>query len=432
LSLLIEKGDFPLVLSSEKSRLLCSKNRTKSYKNCKVRKSQRVFCGFDLFGFAAMVHTYSMIPAYIFEFAAFGAITPFLPLLVRGLGYSPLFVGILLGIFEGAGIAGPFAFGFFADKSGNYKVPIITSYFITVCSVLPLVYFVHPALSIVFIVLFAFSFRASAPLLDAAATVLLGERGDYGKVRAMGSISFIVMVLFLQWTPVLKLDNAANIAFWMAVTTAAAIVPTLFLPNCKREKTAPEAGSGGRIWTPLFVGGFLIIFLCRLAMSSVYTFFPLYLTESMHWNVVGIMFALATAFEVPCMFISAALIRRYGPLPLLALAAAAISLRLGIYALFPIKLAIVGAQMLHAFCFGIFHPAAVAFISQSVPPEKRAIGMSLYLSLGSGLPSLLGNILGGFIVERSGYAPLFASFAGFTFIALIIYAILIYTKLTHV
>jgi PPP family 3-phenylpropionic acid transporter len=370
-----------------------------------------------------------MIPAYIFEFLAFGAITPFLPLLVRDLGYSPLFVGILLGIFEGAGIAGPFAFGYFADKSGNYKVPIITSYAITVFSVLPLAYFIHPAFSVLFISLFAFSFRASVPLLDAAATVLLGKSGNYGRVRAMGSISFIAMVLFLQWTPVLKPDKALNIAFWMAVATGAAILPILFLPDCRREKAASGLRTGrSRIWTPLFIGGFLMIFLCRLAMSPVYTFFPLYLTESMHWNVVGAMFALATACEVPFMFISSALIRRFGPLPLLALAAAGIGLRLGMYALFPLKGVIIGAQLLHSLCFGLLHPAAVAFISQFIPPEKRAIGMSLYLSLGSGLPTLLGNVLGGFIVNYSGYPALFASFSVFTVIALIIYALLLLAK----
>jgi PPP family 3-phenylpropionic acid transporter len=366
-----------------------------------------------------------MIPAYIFSFFAFGTITPFLPLLVRGLGYSPLFVGILLGIFEGAGIAGPFAFGYFADKNGKYKAPIIISYLITALSVIPLVFLIRPVFSVLFIILFAFSFRATTPLLDATATVLLGKSGNYGKVRAMGSISFIVMVLFLQWGPVMKPDSSPHIAFWMAVTTAAAIVPTLFLPNARREKTAQRPGAGqGRIWTPFFIGGFLMIFLCRLAMSPVYTFFPLYLTESLHWNVVGAMFALATACEVPFMFISSRLIRRFGPLPLLALAAAAIGIRLGIYALFPIKGAIIGAQLLHSLCFGLFHPAAVAFITQSVPPEKRAIGMSLYLSLGSGLPALLGNVLGGFIVEHGGYAPVFGFFTIFTLLALIVYAVL--------
>jgi PPP family 3-phenylpropionic acid transporter len=374
----------------------------------------------------------NLIFAYIASFFAYGAITPFLPLLTRDLGYSLSFVGLLLGIFEGAGIAGPFVFSFAADKTGNYKIPVILTYLITVLSVIPLAVFIHPALSVIFIILFAFSFRATSPLLDAAATIFIGASGNYGRLRAVGSISFIAMTLFLQWGPFLKPDNAANISFWIALTSAAAVVPVLFMRKTlgKREnpphKRADKDGNREthfprRIWTPAFFVGLSVIFLCRLAMSAVYTFFPLYLTEYMRWNVVGAMFALATTFEVPCMFISSRLIRRFGPLPLLALSAAGISLRLGIYALFPIKACIIAAQSLHSLCFGIFHPAAVAFIAESVPPEKRALGMSLYLSLGSGLPALIGNVLGGIIVEHSGYSRLFAVYSSFTLVAIVVF-----------
>jgi PPP family 3-phenylpropionic acid transporter len=365
-----------------------------------------------------------MIPAYIFSFLSFGVITPYLPLLVRDLGYSTLLVGVLLGIFEGAGIAGPFVFGYFADRSGSYKTGIVITYLITTLSVIPLTLFVHPLPSVILIALFAFAFRSTSPLLDAAATIYVGKSGNYGKIRAMGSLSFIAMVLFLQWTPVLKPSTAGNIALWIAITSAAAILPTLFLPGGRSKEAArppKAAGRPGRIWTPLFFTGLLIIFLCRLAMAPVYTFFPLYLTEFMHWDVVGAMFALATAFEVPFMFLSARFLRRFSPLPLLALSAAAIGIRLGIYALFPFKSAIIAAQMLHSLCFGLFHPAAVAFISMSVPPERRALGMSLYLSLGSGLPALIGNVLGGVIVEHAGYAAVFGSFTVFAAAAVGIY-----------
>ncbi|MDR2143624.1 MAG: MFS transporter [Treponema sp.] len=386
----------------------------------------------------------NLVFAYIVSFFTYGAVTPFLPLMVRDLGYSAFFVGMLLGVFEGAGIAGPFVFGFAADKTGNYKIPIILSCLVTAVSVIPLAVFVHPALSVIFISLFAFSFRAASPLLDAAATIFLGASGNYGRLRAAGSLSFIAMVLFLQWSPFLRPDSALNISFWIALTSAASIVPVLFMrktggvenpPLKKPDENPPLKRIGERadkdesretrlsrpIWTPVFFGGLSVIFLCRLSMSAVYTFFPLYLTEYMRWDVVGAMFALATACEVPFMFISSRLIRRFGPLPLLALSAAGISLRLGIYALFPIKACIVAAQALHTLCFGIFHPAAVGFIAESVPPEKRALGMSLYLSLGSGLPSLIGNVLGGIIVERSGYSRLFAVYSLFTLAAIAIF-----------
>ncbi|MDR2143327.1 MAG: MFS transporter, partial [Treponema sp.] len=251
----------------------------------------------------------NLVFAYIVSFFAYGAVTPFLPLMVRDLGYSAFFVGLLLGVFEGAGIAGPFVVGFAADKTGNYKIPIILSCLVTAVSVIPLAVFVHPALSVIFIIFFAFSFRATSPLLDAAATIFLGASGNYGRLRAAGSLSFIAMVLFLQWSPFLRPDNAANISFWIALTSAASVVPVLFMrktggvenlplkkpvenPPLKkprervsliRERADKDGSRETRLsrprWTPVFFGGLSVIFLCRLSMSAVYTFFPLYLTE---------------------------------------------------------------------------------------------------------------------------------------------------------
>jgi PPP family 3-phenylpropionic acid transporter len=356
-------------------------------------------------------------------------------------------VGVLLGIYEGAGIAGPFVFGYAADRWGSYRGGIIATYLLSAAAAIPLTLFIHPAASAVFIALLAFSFRSGAPLLDAMTTVRLGQGGNYGKIRGAGSISFIVMVSFLQWTPFLRPNTAKNIGVWITLTSLAAVVPALFLPRTgPRPRMAPHSAAGRTAFPPgaasrrrgrfrlsgTFFGGFAIIFLSRLAMAPVYTFFPLYLTEVLHWDAVGLMFALASVSEVPCMFIAARLLRRFGPLPLLALSALGTVLRLGIYAFLPFKGALLAAQFLHALCFGLFHPAAVAFMTAAVPPERRALGMSIYLSLGSGLPTLIGNVLGGAMVEHTGYTVLFASFIAFAAAALIIYAVPRYTRGNHV
>jgi PPP family 3-phenylpropionic acid transporter len=347
---------------------------------------------------------------------------------VRGLGYSPLYVGILLGIFEGAGLAGPFVFGAIADKTRAYRALIIASYVLTIAAVIPLAVFVSPLLSAALIAVFGFAYRSTTPLFDAALTLKLGREGNYGLPRGMGSLGFIAMSLFLQWTPFLKPDTTRNLVFWMVTTTGTAAFLAVFIPRLPaKEEDAPvtEAAplrnglTAGKFTfvTPFFAGGILMMFLCRLAMSPVYTFFPLYLTEELHWNAVSGLFALATANEVYMMIISKKLINRFGPLPLLAVSALGIAARLFIYAAFPFKGWIIAAAFLHSLCFGVFHTSAVAFITQTVPPESRGVGMSMYLSLGSGFPALVGNVLGGILLDRfgkdslrSGYPMLFTVF----------------------
>jgi PPP family 3-phenylpropionic acid transporter len=370
------------------------------------------------------------IPSYVMTFTAFSVVTPYLSIMVRDLGYSPVWVGILLGIFESSAITGPFVFGYWADKIRNFRPAIIVTCILTALAAIPLVRWIYPAVSAVLLAALAFGFRSRTSLLDAVTTIQIGKSGDYGKIRVWGSVSFIVFSLFLQWTPFLKPNSAGNIAFWIVVTSLAVIIPVLFLPRASLTSTEQhtekndDEGKGIPLLSAYFIGGFSIIFLCCFAMSSVYTYLPLYLTETLQWNAVGLMFALSSASEVPFMFLSVKLLRRFGALPLLALSAGGITLRLLLWALFPYKSIIIAAQLLHSLCFGIYHPAAVRFISSIFPAEKRGIGMPVYLALGSGLPALLGNMIGGVIVQGIGYRPLFAIYAGTAAIALLIFFVM--------
>jgi PPP family 3-phenylpropionic acid transporter len=122
------------------------------------------------------------------------------------------------------------------------------------------------------------------------------------------------------------------------------------------------------------------------------------------------------------MILSGRIIARVGPMKVIALSAAAIALRLGICAAFPSPAGLVAGQLLHSLCYGLFQPAAVAFVSLRVPPERRAAGMVVFMGLGFGLPTFLGSALGGVVVEAWGYRLLFASYIVFALFALGLWA----------
>jgi len=88
----------------------------------------------------------------------------------------------------------------------------------------------------------------------------------------------------------------------------------------------------------------------------------------------------------------------------------------------PTKLGVIAGQLLHSLCYGLFWPAAVAFIDLKTPPAYRTTGIALLLSLGLGLPYVLGSALGGVIIEAFGYRWLFASFSLFAVASLALYA----------
>ena len=371
------------------------------------------------------------IPSYAFLFAVPAVSGPYLAILIRDLGYSPMWVGILLGVSAGAGIVGPFVFGFWADKTGNYRNALVVSLVLPALLAFPLVLFVHPALSAVFLALIAFGNRSSFALLDSVTTIQIGQAGNYGKIRVWGSISFIFVALSLQVTPVLRPDNARNIALWLTLAAAASVLPILFLPRASLGSSAGPRieGKGGEKGIPILsayvLGGLGIIFAISFSMSAIYSYFPLYLSEVLQWNVVGLMFAVGTASEIPFIFLSAALLRRFGPLPLLAASAAGVVLRLLILAFLPFGPFVFVSQTLHALCFGTFFPAKVYFIASVFPPQNRGKGMSLFVALGVGLPSLVGTMAGGAILEASpgaaGFRSLFVLYAAVAGLGVLVY-----------
>jgi PPP family 3-phenylpropionic acid transporter len=373
-----------------------------------------------------------LIPPYITLFFLYGIIPPYLSILVSGLGYNTSLVGVLLAISEGAGICGPFLFGHAADKSGKYKGGIILAYALTAAGAVPLALLVHPVLSALFIALLALGYRSALPLMESLATLSAGREGGYGKIRMTGSISFISFLLFLQWVPALRPDTPVNISLWIVITAALAALAMLFLPSRlasagSRQAKTPEAEAPAykrrEIWTPAFILGFAMIFLSRLAMTPINSFLSLYLVNYLRWDAVAMMWALASVGEIPLMYASNRLIRRFGIMPILAFTTAAVGVRLLLYVLFPNKAGVIAAQLLHSLCYGLFHPAAVNFIADSVPPRHRAYGMTLYLSLGLGLPTFIGSFIGGFIVDHSGYPLLFGSFSVFAALGLALYPV---------
>ena len=374
------------------------------------------------------------IPAFLLSSAIFAVIGPYLPIMLRSLGYSTILIGIMLAVFEGAGIAGPIVFGHWADRSGKYRLLLLVSCIVPAALAFPLALFVHPIVSALFLAFMSFGFKPSVSLLDAATTITIGETGNYGKIRVWGSIGYVLAVLWLQWTPVFTPDTALNIAFWISFIAIITIVPVLILPldshmdthnRDNKEKTVKTNNNPWKnIISVYFIAGFILIFSSRFSMAAFYTYLPLYLTESMLWNAVGLMFALGALSEIPFILFSRKLIIRFGPMSLLVLASFAVIVRLLLLAFLPYKPAIVAAQLLHSLCFGIFYPASIAFISSVFPPEKRGIGMSLFLTLGTGLPILIGNMAGGFIVDLAGYRSLFITYAVLSGVGMLVYFIL--------
>ena len=140
----------------------------------------------------------------------------------------------------------------------------------------------------------------------------------------------------------------------------------------------------------------------------------LYIFGTLHWRAIGIsdgtiavFWAEGTLAEVVLFFLGAPLLRRIGPLGLIALGGGAGLVRWTVTAFATAVPVIALVQLLHAFTFGAAHLGAMHHLARTVPEEQAATGQALYTAIvGSIGPGLIILPLGALYAAGGGLAYL--------------------------
>jgi MFS transporter, PPP family, 3-phenylpropionic acid transporter len=364
---------------------------------------------------------------YFFVSISFAILSPYLQLFLKARGLPPSRIGILLGVMELAGIVGPMLLCRLADARAAYRG------LLAACLLVPFLVFIPMQLTSLFpvyaacIIVLGFTYRSTIPLLDSVVSRILPDPArQYGRMRVAGSIGFVVISLFLQASGLVTGSSslAILVAFGSSVLVAAGA--TLLLPPAPkappRVEGAPASVDRGgfdlRFWAVIGV-----IFLGRFAMGAYYSFFSLYLKASFPDTGVSMLWAIGPLAEIVTIWFSGPLIKRFGIRVMLIVSLAAISIRLGLFIVAPSLAVVALAQLLHAFCFGTFHTAAVAYVNSTIVRERRGMGMAIYSAIGCSLGSFLASVTGGFLIESRGFAFLFGVYGLIPLVGILILAV---------
>jgi len=358
----------------------------------------------------------SFFTNYFLLFVSFGILTPYLQLYLKARGFSPSRIGVLLGIIELAGIVGPILVSRLADSRTAYRALLAVSLVVSVIAFVPLQLTSEFPVYVFCIAIMGFSYRSTAPLLDSAVSRILPDPGrQYGRFRVAGSIGFIVVSLVLQFGGIVSGDSSLSILVAFCATAllaagAAALLPVV--PKSAPLLRAVAQDRRGSAFDLRFWAVITVVFLGRFGMGAYYSFFSLYLRDTFGASsAVSLMWAVGALAEIAPIWFSGRLIGRWGLRSVLVVSLASVSIRLLLFVLAPSLAVISLAQLLHAFTFGTFHTAAVAYVNTKIPAERRGMGMAIYNAIGTGLASFLASVVAGYILEAHGYVALFLSFA---------------------
>ncbi|RCW66425.1 MFS transporter [Saliterribacillus persicus] len=350
-----------------------------------------------------------------------GIILPFLPLFLYFRNFSPVEIGMIMGIAPMVSIiAQPFV-GYLSDKYKTIKGILIILYFAVIATTFTI--FFSGEFIVVFISFIAFHFALSpsTPLIDSMVIKSLGEKrqNQYGKIRLWGSIGFAITAVISG--PVLSFIGIDKIYILFWILMLGTIILTIFLKD-KNQSSTPVSLQGVKqiLKNKNFMYFLFLCFLVMIPHRMNDTMIVLHLEELGGTELlIGLAWALAAFSEVPVFYYLSQRIMHYNHLFLLGLIAIFYTIRWLLYGLIDSPEIITALQLTQGITFGLFWLVALQTAVSFVPNHLRSTGQALLTSVCFGLGGAVGGTVGGSIFTSLGSENMYRIMASITFLATI-------------
>jgi PPP family 3-phenylpropionic acid transporter len=345
---------------------------------------------------------------YLGYYTALGAYMPFITLYYERMGLNGIQIGILASIPVLISTTTVMVWGGLADRFGWHSRIMRINLLLCAVSILLLSTAGSFQAIIPFIACYALFNSPLVPLLDSAAlNAVEGSRYSYGQLRVWGSIGwsistvgvgFIIQRFAIQWL-------FYSYAAFMLVT----FFLSLWLPvHSAKLQTSLRAGLKNLVGYLPFVLFLVSVLFISMTLSAANAFLSIYLDEiGTNESSIGLAWAISSLSEIPIMFFSAYIVRKVGSGGLLKIAFFAFIVRWLLLSLIRTPVLALIVQVLHGITFGGYLIGSVTYINDRAAEGIRTTALAIFNLTGFGVGSILGSLLGGFVVEAGGTVWLF-------------------------
>jgi len=337
--------------------------------------------------------------------------SPYLALYYRQLGFTGVQSGILLGIAPLMTLlAGPFWSGWADSKNRHHLILRITVFSaIVVMAIFPVFHSYIP----VILVMAGFSFFVAPinAMLDHATITMLGSKSsNYGRIRVWGTLGWGLMAPIIGW--VLKLLGLA----WMFGIYCGLMLLSFPLINKlafeKNIEIRPDfKGLGKILLTRRWIVFLLLVFVAGIGLSVQVNYLGVLINQTGgDKGLLGLALFITVFSEIPVMFFSDRLIKKYKSRGLLILAVILGGVRCFLYAITDFPQALLIIQLLHGFTFPLFWIAGVTYVAENSVAGFGATMQAVFGASLTGFGMAVGGILGGFLIDLVGLEIMFIVF----------------------
>jgi PPP family 3-phenylpropionic acid transporter len=287
--------------------------------------------------------------------------------------------------------------------------------------------FIFPSLAtfggmFLMICLYSFFNAPTGSLADSAVMVLLGDRKErYGRIRLWGTVGYGVVA------PLASLvigRYGVRWAFWgYALIMVGGLLVILLLPFRQSHSNGSFLGGmrllfSHRAWM-LFL---LMVLIAGAGMATYNNYFLVYMQSlGASSALMGLALTIATASEIPAMFFSDRILRRFGARGMLIIAMSVIGLRFLAYSITALPWVVLLIQVVHGLTFAAIYTAGVYFADQVAPPGMKATAQGMFNGTLMGFGAAAGGLLGGVLMDRFSPSIMYAGVGGLVLVGLLIF-----------
>ena len=346
--------------------------------------------------------------------AMFAAIVAYQTALLLERGFTNGEAGLMTSVRCLAGIVFQPLLGGFADRHPGVPLKGIVGVSLALSLAAGVWYWAEPAMglaqtALVWVVIGGLGV-SSYPLMDAMAVQFINDGVPirYSLGRGLGSLAYAVVCVLLglqvgQWGV-----ETTLVTFLLLTAAEIALVFTYptwhpHAPAAQAEQARPQSALSLLRSNPRFtlmLAGVLFGLTAVLPLSNFLV--NVILSRGGTAADLGLAMFLMGGFELPAAFLFPRLLRRLGSGRILVLSMFFGTLK-GVALLLTWNLAgVLLCQPLQMLGYGLFTPASVYFVNESVPPADRVRGQTIMMVASNGLGGMLGGLLAGWTLDAGG------------------------------
>ena len=342
---------------------------------------------------------------------------PYVSVILGDAGVSDRTIASILLLMPIGRIFGAPFWGWIADRTGTHGLVFRAAVLLGALAGVGFLVAKTPPLLAASVLLMALSRAPVFPIADATTVAILGEnRRNYGRIRAAGSIAFILAIGASGWLR----GTYPRAPLWIggSLLIATAVVSWGF-PSLVAPPKRPSLHDLRKVMVdPVLLPLMGISALHGMTLTTYDSLFSLHVERlGMAPWVTGVAMSLGVLVEVGILFSGRQLLDRLGPLRLMLLAVACGIPRWILTGTTTDPAILVAAQALHGLHFGAFWIAGVALFSENAPDNLKASAQALLPASSFGVGYFLSMATAWLVLGPLTLQQLFGALAGISTVA---------------